>query len=47
MATATRIVTGVDFVAVSTTIDSGVCFQAFFDDADGNRSAIHRRYVKS
>jgi catechol 2,3-dioxygenase-like lactoylglutathione lyase family enzyme len=27
------------------TIDSGVCFQAFFEDPDGNALAIHRRYA--
>jgi catechol 2,3-dioxygenase-like lactoylglutathione lyase family enzyme len=27
------------------TIDSGVCFQAFFDDPDGNALAIHHRYA--
>ena len=27
------------------TIDSGVCFQAFFSDPDGNRLAIHHRYA--
>jgi catechol 2,3-dioxygenase-like lactoylglutathione lyase family enzyme len=27
------------------TIDSGVCFQAFFEDPDGNRLAIHHRYA--
>jgi catechol 2,3-dioxygenase-like lactoylglutathione lyase family enzyme len=27
------------------TIDSGVCFQAFFEDPDGNVLAIHRRYA--
>src|SRR3979411_55345 len=26
------------------TIDSGVCHQAFFEDADGNLLAIHHRY---
>jgi predicted enzyme related to lactoylglutathione lyase len=26
-------------------IDSGVCYQAFFDDPDGNRLAIHHRYA--
>jgi catechol 2,3-dioxygenase-like lactoylglutathione lyase family enzyme len=26
------------------TIDSGVCFQALFDDPDGNALAIHHRY---
>jgi catechol 2,3-dioxygenase-like lactoylglutathione lyase family enzyme len=27
------------------TIDSGVCFQAFFQDPDGNTLAIHHRYA--
>ena len=27
------------------TLDSGVCFQAFFDDPDGNALAIHHRYA--
>ena len=27
------------------TIDSGVCFQAFFEDPDGNALAIHHRYA--
>ena len=27
------------------TIDSGVCFQAFFLDPDGNALAIHHRYA--
>jgi predicted enzyme related to lactoylglutathione lyase len=27
------------------TIDSGVCFQAFFRDPDGNALAIHHRYA--
>ncbi len=27
------------------TIDSGVCFQAFFHDPDGNMLAIHHRYA--
>jgi catechol 2,3-dioxygenase-like lactoylglutathione lyase family enzyme len=27
------------------TIDSGVCFQAFFKDPDGNLLAIHHRYA--
>ena len=27
------------------TIDSGVCMQAFFEDPDGNRLAIHHRYA--
>jgi catechol 2,3-dioxygenase-like lactoylglutathione lyase family enzyme len=26
------------------TIDSGVCYQAFFEDPDGNVLAIHHRY---
>ena len=26
-------------------VDSGVCHQAFFDDADGNALAIHHRYA--
>ena len=26
-------------------IDSGVCFQAFFSDPDGNALAIHHRYA--
>jgi catechol 2,3-dioxygenase-like lactoylglutathione lyase family enzyme len=26
-------------------IDSGVCFQAFFEDPDGNTLAIHHRYA--
>jgi predicted enzyme related to lactoylglutathione lyase len=26
-------------------IDSGVCFQTFFSDPDGNRLAIHHRYA--
>ena len=25
-------------------IDSGVCWQLFFEDPDGNRLAIHHRY---
>ena len=28
------------------TIDSGVCFQAFFQDPDGNVLGIHHRYAK-
>jgi catechol 2,3-dioxygenase-like lactoylglutathione lyase family enzyme len=28
-------------------IDSGVCCQAFFEDPDGNRLAIHHRYVEN
>ena len=27
------------------TLDSGVCYQAFFKDPDGNRLAIHHRYA--
>ena len=27
------------------TIDSGVCFQTFFEDPDGNALAIHHRYA--
>lgn len=27
------------------TIDSGVCWQAFFEDPDGNALAIHHRYA--
>jgi catechol 2,3-dioxygenase-like lactoylglutathione lyase family enzyme len=27
------------------TIDSGVCWQAFFDDPDGNTVGIHHRYA--
>ena len=27
------------------TIDSGVCYQAFFEDPDGNALAIHHRYA--
>ena len=27
------------------TIDSGVCYQAFFEDRDGNTLAIHHRYA--
>ena len=27
------------------TLDSGVCFQAFFSDPDGNALAIHHRYA--
>jgi catechol 2,3-dioxygenase-like lactoylglutathione lyase family enzyme len=27
------------------TLDSGVCFQAFFKDPDGNSLAIHHRYA--
>jgi catechol 2,3-dioxygenase-like lactoylglutathione lyase family enzyme len=28
------------------TLDSGVCFQAFFEDPDGNMLAIHHRYAE-
>ena len=28
------------------TLDSGVCWQAFFEDPDGNALAIHHRYAK-
>lgn len=28
------------------TLDSGVCWQAFFTDPDGNTLAIHHRYAK-
>jgi catechol 2,3-dioxygenase-like lactoylglutathione lyase family enzyme len=28
------------------TLDSGVCWQAFFADPDGNALAIHHRYAK-
>jgi catechol 2,3-dioxygenase-like lactoylglutathione lyase family enzyme len=28
------------------TIDSGVCYQAFFEDPDGNALAIHHRYAR-
>lgn len=34
---------GVKFVA--DTIDSGVCHMAFFDDPDGNRLQLHKRYA--
>ena len=34
---------GVEFIGE--TIDSGVCFQAFFSDPDGNALAIHHRYA--
>ena len=34
---------GVDFKGE--TIDSGVCYQAFFEDPDGNALAIHHRYA--
>ena len=34
---------GVEFKA--DTLDSGVCWQAFFDDPDGNLLAIHHRYA--
>jgi catechol 2,3-dioxygenase-like lactoylglutathione lyase family enzyme len=27
------------------TLDSGVCYQAFFEDPDGNALAIHHRYA--
>src|SRR6478672_10755690 len=27
------------------TLDSGVCYQAFFQDPDGNMLAIHQRYA--
>lgn len=27
------------------TLDSGVCFQAFFEDPDGNALAVHHRYA--
>jgi catechol 2,3-dioxygenase-like lactoylglutathione lyase family enzyme len=27
------------------TLDSGVCYQAFFEDPDGNTLAIHHRYA--
>jgi catechol 2,3-dioxygenase-like lactoylglutathione lyase family enzyme len=27
------------------TLDSGVCFQTFFEDPDGNALAIHHRYA--
>lgn len=33
---------GVEFV--TDTIDSGVCFQAYFQDPDGNTLGIHHRY---
>jgi catechol 2,3-dioxygenase-like lactoylglutathione lyase family enzyme len=29
------------------TLDSGVCYQAFFQDPDGNMLAIHHRYAPS
>jgi catechol 2,3-dioxygenase-like lactoylglutathione lyase family enzyme len=29
------------------TLDSGVCYQAFFQDPDGNALAIHHRYAPS
>jgi catechol 2,3-dioxygenase-like lactoylglutathione lyase family enzyme len=29
------------------TLDSGVCYQAFFEDPDGNTLAIHHRYAPS
>jgi catechol 2,3-dioxygenase-like lactoylglutathione lyase family enzyme len=34
---------GVEFLG--DTLDSGVCFQAFFKDPDGNALAIHHRYA--
>jgi predicted enzyme related to lactoylglutathione lyase len=34
---------GVEFQGEA--IDSGVCFQAFFTDPDGNALAIHHRYA--
>ena len=34
---------GVEFV--TETIDSGVCWQAIFNDPDGNSLAIHHRYA--
>jgi predicted enzyme related to lactoylglutathione lyase len=34
---------GVEFV--TDTIDSGVCWQAIFNDLDGNSLAIHHRYA--
>jgi predicted enzyme related to lactoylglutathione lyase len=34
---------GVEFLG--DTLDSGVCFQAFFQDPDGNALAIHHRYA--
>jgi catechol 2,3-dioxygenase-like lactoylglutathione lyase family enzyme len=34
---------GVEFKAE--TLDSGVCHQAFFEDADGNALALHHRYA--
>jgi predicted enzyme related to lactoylglutathione lyase len=34
---------GVEFV--TDTIDSGVCWQAIFNDPDGNSLAIHQRYA--
>ncbi len=34
---------GVEFTGE--TLDSGVCFQAFFNDPDGNTLAIHHRYA--
>jgi catechol 2,3-dioxygenase-like lactoylglutathione lyase family enzyme len=34
---------GVEFK--TETIDSGVCYQAFFQDPDGNALAIHHRYA--
>ena len=35
---------GVEFKV--STIDSGVCLQAFFDDPDGNTLGIHHRYAQ-
>jgi catechol 2,3-dioxygenase-like lactoylglutathione lyase family enzyme len=34
---------GVEFKGEA--LDSGVCFQAFFEDPDGNALAIHHRYA--
>jgi catechol 2,3-dioxygenase-like lactoylglutathione lyase family enzyme len=34
---------GVEFLG--DTLDSGVCFQAFFKDPEGNALAIHHRYA--
>jgi catechol 2,3-dioxygenase-like lactoylglutathione lyase family enzyme len=34
---------GVTFIG--DTLDSGVCYQAFFQDPDGNALAIHHRYA--
>ena len=36
---------GIEFK--SDTLDSGVCYQAFFEDPDGNVLAIHHRYAPS